>query len=113
VYAPHRAQGRAIVRLLEKKPGKNVRIQLDLGAIGKTFPRLQVAREKRRCFPPVGLKIGAQVDTGTASAAQSRLDDTVDEFEGSKILHGKTSEEISNSSASTAFEAATLDLNAS
>jgi len=91
VDAPHRAQGRAVVRLLEKKPGKNVRIQLDLGAVCKTFPRLQVAWEKSCRFPPVGLKIGAQVDTGAASAAQPCLDNSVDEFDGSEILHVKTS----------------------
>jgi len=39
----------------------------------------------------VGLEIGAQVDTGAASAAQSRLDDAVDELDGSKLLHDKTS----------------------
>ena len=89
--APHGTQGTAVVRLLEKKPGKNVRIQLDLGTVCKTPPRLQGAWEKRCRFPPVGLKIGAQVDTGTASAAQSCLDDAVDEFDGSEILHVKTS----------------------
>jgi hypothetical protein len=47
--------------------GKFVQIDFGFGAIGKTAPLFQSAGKQLGSFAPVVFKIGAQVDTGTAT----------------------------------------------